>query len=816
MMNNNGNNRVVNASIRAEDTPKEADVHSQLKEQASQVDGSAHGLGILCDSEADDQNTVKPELDEAVGNLGKNESKECSDAEEGEAVKSDALSKSLLEEKVSAEEEETGLTAAASDPKSLDVEAAIVPEDEGNALLSQSRKDAAGKKECKRGPERIDKNLGVDEQDYVDSFKNREGEREQVLNEDIYSVIYTADARSQAFCFAMFVFVVQLSVIWLIFFDLLDTHSDNNKISLPPGVPIMVNLAQAIGVLLIVFTVAVYGDLTTGLARLIDGYDSDVLFKHPDAHCTKWFLSGLFQMTVGASMTMVLFVLLMQSTTVIGMCLNFAALHFVQEIDDLSFALGQKGFLTRSIQKDCDHVSQLTVPKGRRRVRKRARRIFTAALTVALYIPYFVLVSRQWRGDYVCRNLYVQFGDAYLPELAYFSGRYTIASVDLVNSVRTRTEFRPVYFDSSEQLRLAYCGQESAWVFSLRNATDHCDFIVKSSPTTAFDVASLKGSTWYSYNYETENVVPADWFFIGCNDCVRDETQCTDDAGICLNTGACVCHPGRMGINCQFPDPTCDTLTLDARTDPLPLEEGVTFPESYGLYRLPGEKEKVFELNNHPAYLSKFQKAGVKNTTDFMFFTGRRWVIFSARQPGETIPESTSSSQTHPALPNRYAEMLIAKLFERIPNETHSIENADEFVWYYRPYFFSEPVDFGTPSDVLEPLGLNWFRAVHQHHGLGFDGWVTDESQPLQTNFICAECNDRTNPCYNDFQCENSTETCLCDEFYQGALCEHPLRCDQQPCHNNGTCDAWKGYCECPSPFYGSLCQYKPLFLPLT
>jgi hypothetical protein len=149
------------------------------------------------------------------------------------------------------------------------------------------------------------------------------GDQVQVMKEDIYSLIYTAKARSQAFWFAIFVFLVQISVIWLLIFDLIDQDSTTNFVRLPPGVPMMVNLAQGLGVLLIVFTVAVFGDLTTGMERLVDGYNEEILLNHPNAGCIKWFLSGSLQMFAGGSMTLVLFILLMQSTTVIGMCLNF-------------------------------------------------------------------------------------------------------------------------------------------------------------------------------------------------------------------------------------------------------------------------------------------------------------------------------------------------------------------------------------------------------------------------------------------------------------------------------------------------------------
>jgi len=95
----------------------------------------------------------------------------------------------------------------------------------------------------------------------------------------------------------------------------------------------------------------------------------------------------------------------------------YVALHFVQDIDDVAFLVGKYGFLTRPIQNECIRVTQIVVPKGRKRVNKFTRRIFTISFLILLLVPYGVVVSRQWHGVYVCQNIYVQFGDAYFPEL---------------------------------------------------------------------------------------------------------------------------------------------------------------------------------------------------------------------------------------------------------------------------------------------------------------------------------------------------------------------------------------------------------------
>jgi hypothetical protein len=255
--------------------------------------------------------------------------------------------------------------------------------------------------------------------------------------------------------------------------------------------------------------------------------------------------------------------------------------------------------------------------------------------------------------------------------------------------------------------------------------------------------------------------------------------------------------------------------------------EGAMFPDTYHVYKyLPadtesGHEEVVAQVNYHPAYRSSYKEAGFVNATDVMFFTGRRWVIFSYRQPGEHLMSGEGQAYSNfneMNSSNPHALVLMEGLLGTgegvgellIAQQDLQAENGPAAFFFakFRPYFFSEPVDAGTPSDVLEPLGLHWFRAITDQTLEG-DGWRVDESQPLETRFLCSECDSRSNPCYNQQQCNALTETCRCDRFYQGSLCERPVRCDRHACLNGGKCDSWYGYCECVSPYYGNLCQYK-------
>lgn len=156
-----------------------------------------------------------------------------------------------------------------------------------------------------------------------------DGDTDRTISEDIYSLIYTANVCSQAFAFALFIFLLQELLLLLILYDLVDMrhYDSNNPLQLPAGVPLTVNVAQAISMILIVVTILCESaDLTNGLLLLLDGYQPSILQKNPHATCLKWFCAGIFQCFAGSLMTIVLFILVMQSTTVISLALNFAAL----------------------------------------------------------------------------------------------------------------------------------------------------------------------------------------------------------------------------------------------------------------------------------------------------------------------------------------------------------------------------------------------------------------------------------------------------------------------------------------------------------
>ena len=235
-----------------------------------------------------------------------------------------------------------------------------------------------------------------------------------------------------------------------------------------------------------------------GFSTCLTGFRSAILAEYPEASRTKWYLMGVFQSLAGALLTMDLFILLMQSTKTVGLCLNFAALHFVQDIDDVAFTMGKMGFITRKVQKECNRVGELMVQCKQQRRKDWVRRIFVYVLTFGLYVPYVIVAGWQWTGRFMCKSVYVQFGDLYGDQWPYYSGIFKTPGTEFLGD---RISGRAVYIsdlDSEEAVQLAYCSKERAWTFSHVAAADECDYFIKSSFTETFDVMDVASLTWFA------------------------------------------------------------------------------------------------------------------------------------------------------------------------------------------------------------------------------------------------------------------------------------------------------------------------------
>jgi len=651
------------------------------------------------------------------------------------------------------------------------------------------------------------KKKGQKVEEIIIQEKEEELEMENPLPEDIYSLIYTSEYHSWAFFYGLLVFGVQITIILMILNDLVDLSDSNNPLQVAPGVSLEVTIAQAISTVLAVVTQT---NLLTALSRASEGYDPDInMAVNPSCTWRKFTLTVRLQFLVGILYLADSFILNMQSASVLELMMNFAALAFISDIQDLAFWLAHHGFLSETIQNETYQVEKYEIPVQhvKRKVAKK-RLLFGIICTILLSL-YSVVVHQQRSGKFLCKKIFVQFGDAYRPELPYFSGEYLQGS-HLVNG-------RVVYVDPKgrSKARFAYCNKEHAWTFSgglypatidpdagvleFKETSDPCEYWVKSTETRTYDITET--TSWMIFKFVTKETLPLESFTLNCNDCDSHGSTSCSGHGACVNN-QCVCNPGRSGHSCEYWK-HCSNLELDERTLPFPYSNAGVFRPSNS-YELLLEKDAASENSTRPVlvYNKPVYFAEVPSQPDILniiLFTGRRWCIVLNVELTDTELQSKEN------LP-RYLTTNFHGWFSR-----------------FHIYFFSEPIDVGGPSDFSSnPSDLIWYRSRQWLKNGDKVFYQVDDNHPTKTVLLCSDCQSLTNDCFNGGECRkdkhktaiiNSSTTrgeCICPLGTSGFLCERELSCYEPgvKCFNGGKCNKQTGDCSCPSTHTGRLCQY--------
>lgn len=617
------------------------------------------------------------------------------------------------------------------------------------------------------------------------------------LTEDIYSLLYTSELFSTAFFYALFCNVFQYVFIVLVIVDVLSKDS-NNRFNIPSGVPLQVTIGQGCALLL---ALSMQDDLLTGIMYVHRGHKCRIVGDTlPGATTIKWYFAAIAQLAAGAGLNMVIFVLVMQSKDIIGMFLNFAALMFISEIDDIGFKLADNGFVNKALKAACDDVRRVKVCVTQDVNTTYQRGLFVLMLGF-LYIGYGTLTYRQLHGQFLCNRIRIQFGDDFGTEYAAFSGVY-IQTNRLIEQRVTYIEEKRID-NPAFAGRIGYCKSEAAWTLYLDGSNGPCDWLARSPESESFDVTTTIFSNWLTTSAETREILAYSSFYLSCFDC--NDKLCSQENGRCEDS-ICVCKPGRYGASCEF-GPPCESLTVDRRTSSFPiLADGqVVPPDSYELLRVDDEVVMIYDK---PVY-----------TTETRFFGGRYALVFTGRRYAMLfyIDEKDNNSRNGTLLtllldsPGGYHSYFESPAARR--------DNVDESLFEYEFAFLSESMDEGTSSHKLSPEGLHWFSSRGSFEGT-FDDFPN--SGPVfpkgfidaETSLLCAVCDDDTNPCFGINYCDEVTKRCDCDVLfypYEGALCESIQDCNANPslCENGGTCDESSGNCRCPAYATGKFCGWQ-------
>lgn len=335
----------------------------------------------------------------------------------------------------------------------------------------------------------------------------------------------------------------------------------------------------------------------------------------------KFYFAFVLQLGVGMLYQVAVFILVITSSKVIDLFLNFAALEFITAVDDIAFALALRGYLTASLKKECIDVSKHRLPQKKRG--RCLRRIIYFLLSAGQLGMYSLAAVQQRQGKFDCNRLQVQFGDGFDSTLPVFSGFY--------NYERDYHDHRPIYWDDSKRSAFRYCtkGESGYWVFnhmigtSVTSIRDMCDNWVSRSPFTGgFSITDIPPSSWLTKRRSNDKLeFPVDYFSLRCGDC--DATNCN---GECVN-GQCVCNPGVYGANCQFEEEPCELTNYDHRSHPF-SGVGAFYSSEFELLRkADGQPALAY---GRPIYMYSYPADNqYSELVDILMNFGRRYFMFS-------------------------------------------------------------------------------------------------------------------------------------------------------------------------------------------
>lgn len=205
------------------------------------------------------------------------------------------------------------------------------------------------------------------------------------LSDDVYNLFFLSHIGSQGFFYAVSVFLLKMTLYTVLAMDAIEAP-------LPEEIPKRVMLAQ---VLMLPVAVSMQDDLIS--TYFIVGnvkFSVDVKKEHPGASKAKFHIANLCRGVDGAYSLLINFVILMKAEQVLSLFLNFAALQFLQSIDNVALDMAASGYLTEHLEDMANSVKNTALPKKNSSFFKMMDSVLFASTYILLIIAWIVITVR--------------------------------------------------------------------------------------------------------------------------------------------------------------------------------------------------------------------------------------------------------------------------------------------------------------------------------------------------------------------------------------------------------------------------------------
>ena len=174
------------------------------------------------------------------------------------------------------------------------------------------------------------------------------------IPDDVYSMFFLSRYGGPAFWYAAYVTFLKMALYTFLMIDAIDQP-------IPDNVEKKVLAAQF---LMLPIAVAIQEDLTAFFFTVANvQYSSEIQKVFKDASCFKFYVANFFRGLDGFFSLLVNVVILLKADTVLGLFLNFAALQFLQTIDNIALHLCLDGYLFERLEQIAYQVTQVKLPR---------------------------------------------------------------------------------------------------------------------------------------------------------------------------------------------------------------------------------------------------------------------------------------------------------------------------------------------------------------------------------------------------------------------------------------------------------------------
>lgn len=169
------------------------------------------------------------------------------------------------------------------------------------------------------------------------------------LPESTFTMIITENIFSAGFCMAIFAQLLSLVCLFLAFKSQKGVGEVGNPLGLGPDVSREVDVTRYIAIVVAVLNES---EIPTALEIIGKGIQQS---GNNMIRMKRIVLSSCMRLLLGYVFLMTVFVSVVQSTDVLQMFMNLLALQFVEDIDDVMFALAKRGELNLTKHHSCIH-----------------------------------------------------------------------------------------------------------------------------------------------------------------------------------------------------------------------------------------------------------------------------------------------------------------------------------------------------------------------------------------------------------------------------------------------------------------------------